>query len=406
MLIQIILSIIEDFIISYFIASMTNFNKKIPFIIFNTLFCSILTTIFNSYNTLSNYLPLFIFITIVIILKFFKKKITLNDIVLCLVGPILTIITDLISLLFFSIIIDTSLNILTSTSHHMVIASFFAKFLLFFSCQILIKNKLSTKEHLNYKKWGILFPICLLIFSSIYVLGNAIVNNSLSTYSMYYLIICFVLLSILIIALYNIIQKECIDIKEFELNKQKEQYIRENKNIMLRLHNEITVIDHENMYTFLQIKNLIKIKDYNSINKILDSKILSLKKYKNIIHTGNPYFDQSFNKVLYDCVLEKKDIKTICSIVNNDFSIQEKEIDFIIDILHYLLSISKSNEPFIIDMSIKSKYLVIFFIFYQVDIIDSYVIKDLEKIYSSEHIQYNYNIEDMLTYFKVIIELN
>lgn len=405
MLIQLILAFIEDIIISFFIAELTNIKKnKKYFIILNTFLCCLTTHSFNYYQ-INQYIPFSIFFIIITLLKIFKKKITLNDVVISLFGPILVIITDFISLLVFCYIFKFTIYDLVANANLLVICSFVAKLLLLFVCLFILNKRPKTKNNLSYKKWGILCPIWLLIFSGIYILGDAIVFHSLSTISMYYLIIDLVALSILIIILYEIIQKESLNTKQFELNIQKEKYIKQNKNIMLKLHDEISVIDHNNMYTFMQIKNLLKEEKYQEIDEIINNNIHKLKKYKNIICTGNPYFDQVLNREISHYSIQGRDIKTICTISSKEFQIEKEEMDFIVDTLKYLFSISNSKKPFTIHISHKINFIIIYFMFNQSEEFDNSILTDLKKIYPSDYLTYSCFTEEELTHFKFILEM-
>lgn len=406
MLIQIILSIIEDLIISFFVVEMVDFKKnKTYFVLSNTILCAFITYIFNKNTSLTNYLPFCIVLNIMILLRIFKKKLSLNDLIVSLIGPILVIITDLISLLLCSFLTHFDLSKIVNDPHNIILASFFAKLILLLICLFISNRKPKFKNDLNYKKWGILCPIGLLIFSEIYVLGDAIVSNSLSTLSLYYLIINLIILSALIIILFYIIQKESINEKQIELTIQKEKYISQNKSLLLKLHDEISVIDHNNMYTLLQIKNLIKQQKYNEIEEIIENNIFKLRKYKNIICTGNPLFDQAYNKEINYYSMQNYDLKTICSISNKDFQIEKDEINFIIDSLKYFISISKIEKTFTINISSKLNFLTIYFLFYHSKDFDIDFLSDLKNVYSSDNLKFNSFIEEELTHIKIVLEM-
>lgn len=403
MLIQIILSIIEDSILSFFIARTTKVKKQVPFIITSTFICSLMTNVFNYYEPITEYLPLAIFLTNISLLKYFKVKINFNIVIWCILAPILIILTDLIALLLFSFYAYFNITIITNNQQYITYASFLAKILFLMICILILNIQQKNKNILSFKTWGILLPIYLSVFFSIYILGNAIVSNTLNNHSILLLINIQVILSVLIIVLYYIIQKESLNIKKIELNAQKEKYIKQNKSLMLTLHDEISTIDHNNMYTLLSIKNLLNKNNLNEINGIIDKKIYELKKYKNIIYSGNPYFDQVFNREINNYCLLGKDIKIMCLISNSDFEINQLEMDYILDILKYLISIS-SVKPFTIDINDKLKFLNISFIFYSIKDIEKNKLTNLKKIYSTDKIKYQYTNNDHLICFKLIME--
>lgn len=403
MLIQIILSIIEDSILSFFIARTTKVKKQVPFIITSTFICSLMTNVFNYYEPITEYLPLAIFLTNISLLKYFKVKINFNIVIWCILAPILIILTDLIALLLFSFYAYFNITIITNNQQYITYASFLAKILFLMICILILNIQQKNKNILSFKTWGILLPIYLSVFFSIYILGNAIVSNTLNNHSILLLINIQVILSVLIIVLYYIIQKESLNIKKIELNAQKEKYIKQNKSLMLKLHDEISTIDHNNMYTLLSIKNLLNKNNLNEINGIIDKKIYELKKYKNIIYSGNPYFDQVFNREINNYCLLGKDIKIMCLISNSDFEINQLEMDYILDILKYLISIS-SVKPFTIDINDKLKFLNISFIFYSIKDIEKNKLTNLKKIYSTDKIKYQYTNNDHLICFKLIME--
>lgn len=399
-MIQIILTIIEDLFMSFFISNYSNIEKGNLFIAYGTIIFSIETTIVQYISELSLFLPMIMILTSLLIIFYYKGKILFNDFIGSLLGPIIILLTDFVSLLLFGFIFSVSLNYITSNSFYLLSASLLSKVLLIVAYIIILDINSHRKILVKYKDWWIILPIWLVVFIVLYYLGEAIVFNNVTIHTIYMISLFLLILSILLLILFYKINKVS-DIKhKNELIKQKEFYIKKNYEMLKKLHYEMTEVEHSTTYNYLHIKGLLFNKKYDEMESFLNNKIYDLKKIKNIINSGNPYFDYVMNKMVNNMLLQNHNIKTSLQITNKKFEIKNVKLDLVVLIIEYLFSVSNKRKAFNIDIIQKNKYLIIQLIANDINLDN----KEFKKISKSNEIKCNYKKIDDYCIIKILIE--
>ncbi len=404
-MIQLILTIIEDLAMAIFISKYTYVHKKTFFIFLLTSVCVIETSIskFNSFTLLI--FPIIMFITTLLCLKFINKEIKLNDIIASLLAPSLILVTDLLALIIWSLVLSIDLFEVINNDKFFLLASIFAKFLLIIIFYIIIFISKNLNKILCYKKWGILFPIWVILFILFYYLAYTILYGNFDIKTIYFITISLIILSILLLFLVYKIQKNNEISKELELESQRIYYIKKNIDTTKKINNEIALLQHSSIYNLLHTKIFLLNKNYDELEKFIDKQIDDFKKIKHILTSGNPLFDYEINKHINKLLLYNPNIKVSGSFNNQIYYIDEVYLNNLVKLLNYLFKISNLNEIFNINIYQDALFLKV-----QVMFIQNKNLKtesDISKIIfidTSNFIIESKNINEY-TIYTIIIEL-
>lgn len=221
--------------------------------------------------------------------------------------------------------------------------------------------------------------------------------------TIYILLLLLIALTILMLILYFQIQKKNIERQKMELEIQKSNYIKKNKEIINKLHNEITVIDHYNMYVLLHTKILIQNKQYKEANIFLDKNIHKLKRYKNVINTGQPIFDYEINKLINKLILADGNIKTTIHSITAD--IDKDNLKIICEVISHLFAIANKQKVFNIQISETFSYILVSISFYETVSSKTGVFEEIEILLRNNSTDYRINKEHDFYIFNLILEV-
>ena len=104
---------------------------------------------------------------------------------------------------------------------------------------------------------------------------------------------------------------------------------------MKKKNNELYKLKHDLKYDYLQMKQAIKEKEFETINQIVDQKIALLDQEDMLITSGNKLLDSFINMKLEQLQLKKIIPMMIISIQDISF-IQDDHLNIIINYLLYL----------------------------------------------------------------------
>lgn len=360
-MIQFVINLIEDIILIYFISNYTKIKEKHAFQITLTIVCFIETCILDLFINYSFLLPILIFCSLVLGIKYFNKILHLYDIISCLLGIAFIIGSDILSLVIIGAFSNLSIDQISQNSHYFIISILLSKILFFIIVKLMLFLTSNTKKFINAKDWWILFPIWIIIFFIMYTLGESLVFNKLDFQTIYLILILVLLLTVFFLILLYQIQKQNELKRINDLNNQKVYYTTKNMEIINKLYNEITVIEHSTVYTLMHIKSLIYNKNFDTLDAFLDKNIKKARKYDSIINTDNPYFDYEINKSLHSLLIQGGNIKTSVFIKPNQIQIEKNHLDLFVSIIEYLFSISLPDKVFNIEIYQKSSFYIILF---------------------------------------------
>lgn len=401
---QLILTVIEDIIMVYFLSLYIDIDDQLKnkFIFFVTGISVIETTIFE--DNYSMFLPIILSVSLIFSIYLLKERISLNDVVACVMFPAIIIITDLISLILLSIILTLDISNITLNADYIVVASLVAKLMsiVFFSTLLFLHKRI--KNRLNYRTWWVLLPIWGCLFVILYFLGLSILYKNVGINNIRFITIVLIFLSILLLILFYKIQKENEVMRRIELDNQKIYYIEKNKRIMNKLYDDISKIEHSSMYNFLHIKGLLASRNYEEIEEFVNKNINNIKKYKNILITENEYFNYVINKKINELILYNSNIKICVTLENKYFQIEESVLNSLTEAIDIIFRISDKNKSFNINFYQMNIFLKTTIIFQK----NKYYITEKEEyINSLARLNINYSYKEVEDYsiYTIIIEL-
>lgn len=401
-MIQFILTIVEDIIMVCFLSFYIEIEEKLKFILLVGAVCIVETTIAEE-EMLTMLLPIIISISLMISIFLIKKKLSLNVVIASVLSPVIIIVTDLIALVIVSGCLSVDFVFVANSSNYLFLASIIAKFLLIiFYVLILYINK-NIGNMLSYRQWWILLPIWSVIFLLLYFLGFSILHNTINANLIYLITFFLIVLSVMLLILFYKIQKESEMKRRMELETQKNYYVKKNKEMLSRLYDEISKIEHSSIYNFLHIKGLLANKDYNEIEIFVDNNINKIKKLKNVIITENPYFSYVINKKVNELLLKNSNIKVSIIIENKDFQVEEFQLKFLIKVIDILFNNSDKDKSFNISFFQTNMFLKMTVIF-EANKNNFFDEKNVLN-YLEKHKNMNYKCKKIDSYYMYIIVL-
>lgn len=398
-----IINAIEDIILVYFIANYINIYQKRKFILIMFLLCFIETSIFDIINIHSWPLPIILITTLILGISYFNKKISYSDIISCCFGLSLIVVSNLLALFIIGLCTNIKLTQISLFPDYFKLSTLISKLILLFLAIGVLSISKKLKSFLYIKDWWTLIPIWFLLFSTLFIIGYSIIFDIFNLMTIYILLLLLIALTILMLILYFQIQKKNIERQKMELEIQKSNYIKKNKEIINKLHNEITVIDHYNMYVLLHTKILIQNKQYKEANIFLDKNIHKLKRYKNVINTGQPIFDYEINKLINKLILADGNIKTTIHSITAD--IDKDNLKIICEVISHLFAIANKQKVFNIQISETFSYILVSISFYETVSSKTGVFEEIEILLRNNSTDYRINKEHDFYIFNLILEV-
>lgn len=382
MLIQIIFALVESFIQACFLFKIFSFEKKHLFIVVCTMSSVLLTETYNQYKEVS-ILFLFIYTFMITAIVFlFKKRLYIYDYLIVLISSIFLIVANFCALLILSLLMGWNIVGLVDTVFPLIVGCTISKVIYALMCIVFYRFKDLFSLNEKHNRWWIVVPIFLSILLNSYLIGYVILNDAIVTNSILIALWNTAFLCFLVIVLCFVINKEAASLISMDITKQRQEYITENKKILTRMYHELSTLEHQNTYHYMQLKFLMMDHQYDKAIDLLDCKIMKLEKYQNIVQTGDIYLDYMLNVEINKKRMEEYDFKVICSKPSYDIQLDKEQTDSIINIFHYLLPCCQIDKPFMFETKITSNYFIVNYVFslhHSIDkkSIESYLTKDI-----------------------------
>lgn len=242
-----------------------------------------------------------------------------------------------------------------------------------------------------------------LFLSLLFFLGIAIIEDHVTALTIYWITILLIVLSGFLCALFLEIQKENEHIRKIQLEHQKAYFMEENKKMISKLYDEISIIEHQTIYHLLYIKSLLQKQDYKNMALFLDKNIQQLSKFKKIINSQNPYFNYCINQKLSELATQNNNMKVTSKMTDYQFEINEAQLQALLDTIDYLFSVSAKNQAFNLGFNQINQLLKI----------DIYFEKENNRIIDKKHLatffnpsDYHINVIDKYTQYALVINLS
>lgn len=327
-LFDIVMTLIEDLVMSYFIADILKLPKKKEYICVCTTLCFIETMFFN--NVLKNNVLLIIIMIVTfsgeIIVQ--NRKINLYHIIVSSIVIGLLILSNIITFVIVSAIYDIKVIEISQGVMTVIIVSILSRFVFLFICMTFryLERKLNIEVNFNIEEWWIYGIFCLLIIITITTLGEAIFYNNISLKLIYIITIEFILMSISFLILYFKMKNNYKHNLELTNELLKSRYANDVYSKTNKLYYQIERDKHEMIYLLLKVRGLIDQGKANEATEFINNKINTYSKYDKISVTNNPMLDYSFSNIVSELKKHDYNIKVVSNIEEYNKILENSEV--------------------------------------------------------------------------------
>lgn len=333
---DIIMTLIEDFILAYFDFKILNIiNNKL--IIILTLICTLVTFVFNNLLLNNYWLMIILIVIFTFISSFYDKKRNLIYFIVPAILIIILLFSNTVSIIFVSTIFFINPMQISSNNIYIIFLSFLSR-IVFLALSYLFsyydnKYRLNKNRLLVGNYW---WSFCLFVLSFLGVytlLFEMIFYHMVNSANMYKLLFQLIVMCCSFFIFYFNIQKEYQN--NLILNEElvKSKYATETYEKINKLSYQMLQEKHLMYYILISIKNYLDNDNRKEIEKLIENQLDKFDFYKLSNLTGIRIFDEEIIKYLIS--LEKngfsiKKVLTINSINVLENSNFVKEIKLIL----------------------------------------------------------------------------
>lgn len=362
-LFDIVMTIIESVILSYFSFKILEIENKKLLLFFDIVICFSEIMIFN-YFTLNNFIVLFLLIsTNFIIIFLIKKEFNLYYFIIPSILIAILLLSDTLSLFFVSCFYQINPRDIGLENNTIIAVSLVSRViylllsLLFYFIEK--KHNRSKKVILNKGYW-IIFCVFTFVFLGIYtILYESIFYNTIDNMVIYKVLFLFIILIISFFILYFRIQKDYYDhiLINNELMKSHytEEIYKETNKLSYKIHQD----KHQMFYILIKINNLLKNNNLDEASVFIEEVIQNYQTHELSQTLNNPVFD--YHILNYMNLLKKKGyiITTIITISNNEILENMQIIEIIKDCIEVIAQYCINDKEFHLQLYDNNSYLIL-----------------------------------------------
>jgi len=341
---DILINLIEGFILSGFSAYYFNLTNKLKYIFFLSMILTLEITLSNFINQFSWLLIFFEIITLYVSL-ILKKQSKLSSAFMCIVINVILLCCNGGALFLTSFMFEIPMDQLTmiQNPYEFYVAIIISKLCLSMIAICLCRYKLTLTNNLHLKQWWMFVVIMFTSLLLSIIILEIIMKKILKFNTMMMALMLIMINTVFIILLFyrtNIENERLINITtKISDAKNKERSFK----LLETVNRDLEKVMHNSKYFLLTMKNILKTKEYEKIESLVDSEMNEILKLQTLLDTGNLLFDYNFNSNLRKYNLQKRNIKFMISLEKIDFVNSQIFIDFINRILYFIKSDIKDN---------------------------------------------------------------
>lgn len=234
--------------------------------------------------------------------------------------------------------------------------------------------------------------LLIMMFST---LLESVILTNFNIYTIYTLMIEFIILSLLIFYLYSNMHKQTKENIIINNELLKIQYKNQMYSIVNQLNDQLTHDKHMMIYNLLKIKHMLN-NNNEEIQQFIDKEIERMSKYKYISSTGNILFDYTMTNKINMLISNNIDVKAVF-MLNKDNELLDDET--LVDFFIHCIDIAIENETKIIQIFTEEKNNYIIFKIITTNTINIQKIKKHPKIK-----KINYKSEDNYKEISLLIK--
>ena len=292
-LFDLVINIIESSIMCYFIYKYFDFkNIEKLWLFILAVFATITTS--NYFINESWLTAVLLVIVLVLFLKVFNKKMSIENIIVCLSALIMDLVCNTITL-----ILGSSLDFMISDSvAKLTILKIFSKIIFLLSSMYILNRKMKYNSNLNTKRWTSIIGIILVLLLELFILANDYTLKNINPKDILFCMFLTVVVTLAIFNIYGKLLKENEESTSIRLKNEEIRYKKENEKVLSKMSEDIYQLEHNLRYILMQVKLNEQNKKYDENIELIDQYIRNFGKFKTIINTDNLYFDYFMNQKL------------------------------------------------------------------------------------------------------------
>uniref|UniRef100_UPI0022E51F85 hypothetical protein n=1 Tax=Faecalibacillus intestinalis TaxID=1982626 RepID=UPI0022E51F85 len=328
-LFDLVINIIESSIMCYFIYKYFDFKQVEKLWLFILAVFATITA--GNYFISESWLAIVLLAGVLILfLKVFNKKMSIENIIVCLSVLIMDLVCNMITLILGSsldfIISDpaTKLKILMIVSKTMY---------LLFSLYIL-NRKMKYNSNLDTKRWTSIIGVFLILLLELYILANDYTINNINPTDTLFCMFLTAIVTLVIFNIYGKLLKENEESTRIRLKNEEIRYKKENEKVLSKMSEDIYQLEHNLRYILMQVKLNEQNKKYDENIELIDQYIRNFGKFKAIINTDNPYFDYFMNQKINDLSNNGIDVHTSINISHSDYYLDREYVEYLIKVIN------------------------------------------------------------------------
>ena len=328
-LFDLVINIIESSIMCYFIYKYFDFKQMEKLWLFILAVFATITA--GNYFISESWLAIVLLAgVLVLFLKVFNKKMSIENIIVCLSVLIMDLVCNMITL-----ILGSSLDfIISDPAAKLKILMIVSKTMYLLFSLYILNRKMKYNSNLDTKRWTSIIGVFLILLLELYILGNDYTINNINPTDTLFCMFLTAIVTLIIFNIYGKLLKENEESTRIRLKNEEIRYKKENEKVLSKMSEDIYQLEHNLRYILMQVKLNEQNKKYDENIELIDQYIRNFGKFKAIINTDNPYFDYFMNQKINDLSNNGIDVHTSINISHSDYYLDREYVEYLIKVIN------------------------------------------------------------------------
>ena len=328
-LFDLVINIIESSIMCYFIYKYFDFKQMEKLCLFILAVFATITA--GNYFISESWLAIVLLAGVLILfLKVFNKKMSIENIIVCLSVLIMDLVCNMITL-----ILGSSLDfIISDPAAKLKILMIVSKTMYLLFSLYILNRKMKYNSNLDTKRWTSIISVFLILLLELYILANDYTINNINPTDTLFCMFLTAIVTLVIFNIYGKLLKENEESTRIRLKNEEIRYKKENEKVLSKMSEDIYQLEHNLRYILMQVKLNEQNKKYDENIELIDQYIRNFGKFKAIINTDNPYFDYFMNQKINDLSNNGIDVHTSINISHSDYYLDREYVEYLIKVIN------------------------------------------------------------------------
>ena len=328
-LFDLVINIIESSIMCYFIYKYFDFKQMEKLWLFILAVFATITA--GNYFISESWLAIVLLAGVLILfLKVFNKKMSIENIIVCLSVLIMDLVCNMITL-----ILGSSLDfIISDPAAKLKILMIVSKTMYLLFSLYILNRKMKYNSNLDTKRWTSIISVFLILLLELYILANDYTINNINPTDTLFCMFLTAIVTLVIFNIYGKLLKENEESTRIRLKNEEIRYKKENEKVLSKMSEDIYQLEHNLRYILMQVKINEENKKYDENIELIDQYIRNFGKFKAIINTDNPYFDYFMNQKINDLSNNGIDVHTSINISHSDYYLDREYVEYLIKVIN------------------------------------------------------------------------